>query len=276
MTQKIKIDASVVLPVYNRVDLKNMFEIVIESIVNNSVVPREIIVVLDGPIDDEFQAIVNTLEKKYALSIKKMTAQGGLTKALNFGIQNAKFDLIIRCDGDDVNEERRFERIWELYLEGYDLIGSNMREYDASGIFIAERRVPETQAKIIGFCMRRNPFNHMTAAFSKSAWCKVGGYPDVYLREDWALWCMMLANGVKARNIQENLVRVSAGDGMYQRRSGWKNVLGEWKMQKLLIRELGKSPTLALLDFCLRGVIFVSPKWLIKYIYTKYLRGVIA
>lgn len=274
MVQKIEIDASVILPVYDRVDLKNMFEPVIESIIKNSVVPREIIVIVDGPIDNEFEALVNMLEKLYSLSIKKMPIQGGLTKALNFAIQDAKYDLIIRCDGDDVNEEQRFERIWKFYLEGYNLIGSNMREYDASGIFIAERRVPENQANIFDFCMRRNPFNHMTTAFSKAVWCKVGGYPDIYLREDWALWCMMLSYGVQAYNIQENLVRVRAGDGMYQRRSGWRNVLGEWKMQRLLVNKLEKSPTLALLDFCLRGLIFLSPKWFIKYVYTNHLRSV--
>jgi hypothetical protein len=153
------------------------------------------------------------------------------------------------------------------------LIGSNMREFDEEGIFIAERKVPELQAEIIKFCIRRNPFNHMTTAFSKQAWCKVGGYPDVYLREDWALWCMMLSNGVNARNIQENLVRVSAGNSMYKRRAGWKNVIGEWRMQKLLVCKLGKSRFIALIDFSLRGLIFMSPNWLIKYMYTNYLRN---
>lgn len=273
MKQSLEIDASVIMPIYNRSDLKELFEPVIVSIVKNSVVPREIIVVLDGPIDDDFQTMVNKLKNKYSLTIKNMSIRGGLPKALNFGIQSARFDLIIRCDGDDINERDRFKKIWEVYQEGYTLIGSNMREFDETGTFIAERKVPESQMEIIKFCMRRNPFNHMTTAFSKSVWCEVGGYPDVYLREDWALWSMMLSNGVTARNIQENLVRVRAGNGLYNRRSGWKNVIGEWKMQKLLVRKLGKTRLIALLDFCLRGLVFMSPKSLIKYIYTKHLRN---
>ena len=272
MIQSLEIDASVIMPIYNRSDLKDLFEPVIVSIVKNSVVPREIIVVIDGTIDDDFQKIVNRLKNRYSLTIKNMAIQGGLTKALNFGIQSARFDLIIRCDGDDINEQNRFEKIWKAYKEGYTLIGSNMREFDEAGIFIAERKVPESQSEIIKFCMRRNPFNHMTTAFSKLAWCEVGGYPNVYLREDWALWSMMLSNGVNALNIQENLVCVSAGSGMYSRRAGWKNVIGEWKMQKLLVRELGKSRVMALFDFCLRGFVFMSPSWLIKYIYTNFLR----
>ena len=272
MAQKMKIDASVVMPVYNRDDLKNAFDLVIESIMTNSALPREVIVVLDGPIDGDFRAKIDAAAEKYSINIIGLKNHSGLTKALNFGIECAKFDLIIRCDGDDVNVSTRFERIWEVYQEGYHLIGSNMGEYGAAGEFIAERLTPETYSQIIKFCKRRNPLNHMTAAFSKSAWRKVGGYPDIYLREDWALWCMLLSNGVQAYNIQENLVHVCAGDGMYKRRSGWKNVMGEWKMQHLLVRELGKSRTLAFLDFSAKGMILMSPNWVIKYIYTHYLR----
>ena len=72
---------------------------------------------------------------------------------------------------------------------------------------------------------RRNPFNHPTVMFRKSAVLTAGSYRDCACFEDYDLWTRMLGCGAKGYNIQKTLVYMRAGDGMYARRGGLRYAL---------------------------------------------------
>ena len=58
--------------------------------------------------------------------------------------------------------------------------------------------------------------------YRKQAVEKAGGYQDFYLLEDYYLWIRMLCNGEKGYNIQEPILWMRTGAGMYKRRSGFR------------------------------------------------------
>ena len=94
----------------------------------------------------------------------------------------------------------------------------------------AKRVPPETNAEIVEFAKKRNPFNHPCVMYRKSAVEAAGGYQDFYLLEDYYLWIRMLEKGFIGYNIQTPILWMRAGSDMYKRRGGWKYVESQIKL----------------------------------------------
>jgi hypothetical protein len=74
----------------------------------------------------------------------------------------------------------------------------------------------------------------MTVFFKTDFVKKIGGYPDLYLKEDYALWCKFIYHGAKVANMNKIVVNVKT-DGMHARRGGIKYIISEIKLQKILL-----------------------------------------
>ncbi len=87
-------DCSAVIPAYNR---KDRIQPTIESVLNQSVLPREIIVVDDGSTDGTSEFIKSTFP-----DVKVVTqANQGVSAARNRGIMEAKGEWVAFLDSDD-------------------------------------------------------------------------------------------------------------------------------------------------------------------------------
>ena len=87
-------DCSAVIPVYNR---KDRIQQTIESVLNQSVLPREIIVVDDGSTDGTSEFVKSTFP-----DVKVVTqANQGVSAARNKGIKEAKGEWVAFLDSDD-------------------------------------------------------------------------------------------------------------------------------------------------------------------------------
>ena len=201
--------------------------------------PTEVILVIDGPIPSSLERVIFEYEDLLPLTVQRLLENVGLALALNHGLKFVQTDYCIRADADDINMPDRFRKILQMLMANYDLVGSYIDEYDSrNDYYVATKRVPVDQKSIREYAKRRNPFNHMSVGFRTNSVKDVGGYPNIHLREDYALWVTMLANNVTCCNIPEVLVHASAGEGMYERRGGRKHIAAEFKMQSLL-RALG-------------------------------------
>jgi len=263
---------TVLMPTYNRPDLFNLFDKAIDSCLSSSVLPDEIIVIVDGPVSNEFELKIKGYEPNNRVKIVWLPENVGLTKALNEGLKVVKTKYVFRADGDDINRVDRFRIQLDMLKTGLNLVGGAIVERDMAGKQLAVKRCPPDHEKILQYSKRRNPFNHMTVAFDYEAAMAVGGYPDVYLKEDWALWVLMLESGVISGNSNEILVDATADINMYRRRGGIKTILSEYVMQKFLIRHLEKSRFSALYDFILKAAILSVPASVRGFVYQKYLR----
>lgn len=262
---------SVLLAVYKKDD-PPLFRKALESILLNTIQPKELVIVADGELTNQLNEIIKEFSKCSYLRCIQLPKNLGLATALNAGLREITTEYIIRADADDFNYANRFELLLEKLEEGYDLVGSAIKEVDKSGAFVAIRNPPQTEAEIRAFANKRNPFNHMTVGFRTKLVQQVGGYPFIFLKEDYALWATLLSMGSRVCNINSILVDATAGLEMFQRRGGVKYALAEIDLQTHLVRMKIKSPLAALIDGTLRSTIFLAPNFIREYVYVKFLR----
>ena len=266
---------AVLMAVYFRDDPR-LLEVAVDSVFANTLQPTQFVLVSDGPLSPELRLRLQQLQERHLGRIEVLRLQNnmGLAHALNAGLNYIKTPWIVRADADDFNLPHRFATLAELLASRPQLVlvSSAILEVDATGRSIAIRRVPASEEEIRQFVKSRNPFNHMAVAYRREAVLACGGYPNVHLKEDYALWCRMLASHTRVANTAEVLVHASAGHDMYRRRGGWKYAKAEWDLQIVMVSCGLKTRARALLDGLLRAAVFLAPAGLRGKVYEVLLR----
>ena len=144
------------------------------SIFEQTVMPKEIVLVYDGPINEKLQVVVTYFQQKdpHLFTVVKLEKNQGLGIALAIGLEHTKNRLVARMDTDDIMEPQRLEKQLEIFQKDPEIaiVGSNIEEFTGTlSNVIGRRIVPEYNDEIRVFSKRRNPFNHMTVMFDKNA-----------------------------------------------------------------------------------------------------------
>jgi len=264
---------SVLISVFLR-DNHLLFDLALKSIFRNSIQPNEVVLIVDGPITKEIESIISKYANEWPklLKVYRLKNNMGLFFALNYGIKKINSYWVVRADSDDINHRNRFENLMRFSSRGYDVIGSGINEVDNEGNFLRKKSSPEKHKEICAFALRRNPINHMSVMFKKNIFMEVGGYPDLYFREDYGLWVKLIAHGAIFYNIQMELVDANIANGFLNRRGGIRYAFAEIKLQSLM-SDLGlKSRFSAFFDGSLRTFVFLLPSFLRGKIYMHLLR----
>lgn len=268
-------DYSVLMSVYNKekpVYLKTS----IQSMLNQTVLTNDFVIVCDGPLTGEVDEVVRDFEKKYPdmIHVVRLKKNVGLGRALNAGLRHCKNELVARMDSDDVSLPQRCEeelRIFEAM--DLDIVGGTVQEFEKSTENITSNRVlPENTEDIFKFSKKRNPFNHPAVMFRKSKVEEAGGYREFPYFEDYDLWVRMLKNGAKGYNIKQPVMYMRAGSGMYARRGGIGYVKCIWRFKRHL-RRIGYTSRLEFLSSTVPHMIVgIMPNGLRELVYKKVLR----
>lgn len=261
-----------VLMSFYRNDKPELLRKALDSIFQNSIVPSEIILIQDGPVGAELTAVISSFSSKDVLKITILKENVGLARALNIGLGLISNPYTFRADADDYNMPDRFIKQLKFLEDGVALVGSSILEVDAHGKNIAIRTAPANEIEIKKLIGRRNPFNHMSVAFRTDVVIAVGGYPNIYLKEDYALWAKIIAGGYKVANLDDILVRATAGKDMYRRRGGILYVQSEIEMQRFLMQQNLQNFQWALIYGVSRSLVFLLPSKIRGYIYENFLR----
>ncbi len=224
---------SVLIPVYIKENPRYLFES-LESLIHQTLLPNEIVLVEDGALTNELYDIIDTFTNKYKelFTIVKIAKNSGMGVAMNTGLKVCKYEWVARMDSDDVCVNTRFEQQIDFLKKNpsIDVIGSNIEEFvNSVGDLNQRRTVPEKHEEILHFSKFRNPMNHMTVIFKKSKALAVGGYWHHRVLEDYHLWFMMLNSNCVFYNLQEALVYARIGNNMLGRRKGWSYLKMEFK-----------------------------------------------
>ena len=229
---------SVAMSVYKN-DRADWVELSIESVLNQTAPPDEIVLVVDGPVPTELDNVIKKYEDEPKFNVIRFLENKGLGKALQEAVLQAKNDIIARMDSDDIALPNRFERQLKRFKEDKDLAlcGGAITEFigtpeNAVGV----RGVFESNNDIYADLKKRCPFNHMTVMFKKQAVLEVGNYKDWHYNEDYYLWIRMAEKGVKFSNITDTLVNVRVGEEMYARRGGFKYFKSEAGLQNYMLK----------------------------------------
>ena len=269
---------SVLMSVYHK-DSPEYLKLALESIYEKQTRrPDEIVVIFDGPLNDELYAVLDAFAKDKPQTVRYYPQEinRGLGEALRIGAEKCTGDFIFRMDSDDISMETRFEK-QIAYLEAHpdtDVLGTATSEFFQS---IQEKdrqicRFPLCHEDLVKLAKRRNPMNHMTVCMRREALLACGSYQSLMLMEDYYLWVRMMVAGYRFANLEEPLVNVRVGNGFYSRRSSSVQIKS-WKyLQNYMVenRWIGKFGWLRNM-ITVYGFVYM-PAWLKKPIYKIFLR----
>ena len=150
----------------------------------------------------------------------------------------------------------------------FDILGTDIAEFHNQGdVVCSHRRLPSSFPEIKGFAKRRNPLNHMSVIFKKSAVIAAGNYQPFFGYEDYYLWIRMLRNGSMIGNIPEDLVLARVGNNMFARRHGIRFFKQELRLQKELLQMDFLSHWEYFRNVFLRAFPRLFPVWGLKLVY---------
>lgn len=235
----------------------------------------EILIVKDGPLRQELETVLNRYSQLLPIVTCALNQNQGLGIALRIGVERCTHELIARMDSDDIAVPTRLEKLASFLDQNprIDAVGSLTREFhlhpgDGSSI----RQVPAEQDAIRAFAKKRNPMNHPSVAFRKSAALAAGNYRSWIGFEDYHLWVRMLLNGSELYNIQEPLLFMRCGNGMQNRRGGWKYARREAALFWDFRRQGFLTTPEAIRNIALRCPSRMLPTTLRAGIYERFLR----
>lgn len=174
---------SVVIPVYNR---REKIAPTLDSVLNQTRAPFEILVVDDGSTDDTAQWI----EANYPEKVRVIRQQnGGVARARNRGWREAKGDWIAFLDHDDVFHPEKLQTLAPFLSGETDVVVSRWREVRDGQV---ERESPvvhprKTMDWLFGW---NNPLVSASVPLvRRAALERVGGFdPRCAPADDWDLW----------------------------------------------------------------------------------------
>ncbi len=190
------VKASLITTVYNEIDSIGDF---LDSLADFSVKPDEVVIVDGGSTDGTAEKIENfiknkTIDVKIKLIIDNTCnlkhSPSPVAKGRNLAIENTSNETIAVTDAGCIPDKYWFEKITEPFAKDNDIhavagwykpiIKNRFQKCAYPNIFPDEKRTLE------------NPDNFLpssrSVAFTKSAWLKVGKYPETYLTAEDTLF----------------------------------------------------------------------------------------
>ena len=188
-------NVSIVIPCYN---YANFVGIAIESAIDQTQKPAEIIVINDGSTDNSKSVI-----EKYANQIHFIDKKNeGVIKTKNLGLKIAKGSWIIFLDADDILDKRYIEKcLKKARHTSSDIVYTNMRLFGSRNEkFIAKKHKMDE--------IRKGNYIHNSALLRTEMVRAAGGYKQEMSGgyEDWELYLSLFELGAKAEWINEELL----------------------------------------------------------------------
>ena len=262
---------SVLMSLYKK-EKPEYLKLAIDSMLGQTVVPDEIVMVEDGPLTPELYAVLDEYPMIHRV---KNETNLGLGLALNVGLNECRNELVARMDTDDCSKPDRCEKQLARFAEKpyLAIVGSHIDEFigDTSNV-ISQRIVPTTSEEIYNFAKKRSAFNHPAVMYSKTAVLANNGYADLKRNQDVDLFGRMQFEGYKAENIDEALLWFRSSDELAKRRKSWQNT---WSYIAT-IRKFWKMGYSSFVDYAIVGIaqtgMYLMPVKVQNFVYKKFLR----
>ncbi len=264
---------SVLMSLYKK-EHPEYLRLALDSMINQTVKPDEIVLVEDGPLTEKLYAVVE--EYKPYLHIVISEKNLGLGLALNKGLKACRNELVARMDTDDISKPDRCEKQLKRFEEKPELtiVGSYIDEF--VGIkenVISQRKVPTSSDAIYEYAKKRSAFNHPAVMYRKSVVLAEGGYSDLKRNQDVDLFGRMLFAGHKAENIDEALLWFRSSGELAARRKSWENT----KSYIATIKKFWKMGYSSFFDYVTVAIaqtgMFILPAKMQNWVYKKFLRN---
>ena len=175
----------------------------IESILGQSYQNFEFLIMDDGSTDNTGKIINSYSKTDNRIKFFNNKSNIGLTKSLNFLINQANGEYLARQDSDDVSISKRFE------LQLNYMIKNNLQ------VSTTRAKIKNTNKKIPGYSFYlpyrvsmkfKNPFIHGTLIIKKSLMQTLGLYDeDFYFAQDYKLFADLLSKNYQIGSLNKCL-----------------------------------------------------------------------
>ena len=231
---------SVLMSVYNK-ENASFFDMALESnLVKQTLSPNEFVLVCDGELTIELESVINKYANLFPDTFKVYRKEnGGLGKALNFGLPKCTYPLVARSDSDDICDEKRFEQQVAYMMEHPEvsIISSYIDEFETDWKQpIHKKQLPLSHDDLVEMAKFRNPMNHMAIMFRRDEILRIGSYRHIPYIEDYELWVRAIVEGLHLANIDKYLVHARVGNGMLARRGNKKYIRSWHILNKYMIK----------------------------------------
>lgn len=267
---------SVLMSLYIK-ERPDYLDLAIKSMVEQTLKPDEIVIVKDGLITDELQAVLDKYKNDYPdlFNIVGYEKNRGLGLALNFGLKYCRNELIARMDTDDISKVYRCEKQIKAFMDHPEnaIVGSAVDEfYDIPDNITGRRVVPCDYEAIYQFAKKRSAFNHPSVMYRKSKVLEFGGYANLRRNQDVDLFGRMLFGGCVAINFEESLLWFRSDENLAKRRKSWENT---WSYIDTIYRfyKMGYSSFMDVaIVACAQTVMYFMPISVQNWLYKNFLR----
>lgn len=267
---------SVAMCVYGG-DKVEYFKFSVASILNQTVRPDEVVLVVDGPVPQIMDEVIHEYENLPFFKVIRLEENQGHGVARRISLSYCSHEIVALMDADDISLPRRFEKQLQILYgdESVSVVGGNIAEFiENEDNIIAYRNVPSTDSDIKRYLKKRCPMNQVTVMFRKKDIEAVGGYMDWYCEEDYYLWLRMYLANMRFSNIPEILVNVRVGKEMYQRRGGMKYFMSEFELQTYMLKNKIIGIPTYVANVCKRLIVQVFlPNRLRGWVFRKFARS---
>ena len=196
----------------------------LDSILEQSFVDWELIVIDDGSTDATAEVVQRYAEKDSRISLVVNEKNLQLSASLNKAIGLACADLIARADADDRNLPERLAK-QHSYLEAHqetDVLGTGAYLLDATGRRVNSVSHPLTHAELSTLPFLKIQFFHPSVMMRRRFFDMAGLYDPRYPNaEDKEMWLRGLAAGCSYANLSEPLIEYSTGGFV----KSWRSIL---------------------------------------------------
>lgn len=253
------------------------FRLAIDSMLDQTVKPDEIVIVEDGTLTEPLYAVLNEYKTIYPQIVRTVKNEKnlGLGLALNVGLKECRNEFVARMDTDDISKSDRCEKQLKVFAENMSLsiVGAYVDEFiDDPKKIVSTRAVPISNDEIYQFAKKRSAFNHPVVMYRKSRVLAFGGYANLRRNQDVDLFGRMLFGGCKAQNVPESLLLFRSNNDLAKRRKSWENT----KSYIDTIGNFRKMGYSSFMDYAVVAAaqtgVFLMPAFLQHLVYKLFLR----
>jgi hypothetical protein len=228
---------SVVIPYYRG---EHVIREAVQSVLEQTVLPSEIVICDDGSPDD-LQAALGPLRSE----VKVVRQQnGGIASAMNAATSAASGEYLVQLDQDDAFLPRRLEAIAATLAArpDVDIVATEaIVEHDGRRVSTidASNRFPEAdlRAAILHEC------TFLWPAVRRSMLIAVGGYDESFaVMQDWECFARLVLSGAVTAFVHEPLYRWRLTPGSRSSRDRLANIEAQVRMTRKIIAECQLDP----------------------------------
>jgi glycosyltransferase involved in cell wall biosynthesis len=221
---------SVIIPTYN---YGHFLPDCLESVLGQTVLPDEIVIVDDGSTDNTPEIVQPYLSNPCIKYIR--TENSGVSAARNTAINASSGEIIGILDADDKWRADKLELQLPLFEKPkVGVVYSLSQPFDKNGPVTEYRRVSPRRGQVLDALMTNNVVPLSSALVRRECFEIAGMFNNSYgICADFDLWTRMSVRGIEFDYVNQPLMMYRIGHGSMITNVSWKN-----REQHAILREL--------------------------------------